>query len=170
MRLIFWMMFAVMLGVYLVMVLWSLPLIAMDAGGLPAFDMRPTGYSYDEAQAFLAALSPDGRAFYLDVQQWLDTAYPALLGVTLVMAFGVLFRGVLRWAAIVFALAGAVFDYLENAAVAEMLRVGSEGVTPDMVATASRWTLLKSGAVTLAMLMLVAALAMLVWRRVRRKA
>ena len=170
MRLIFWMMFAVMLGVYLVMVLWSLPLLMADAGGLPVFDLRPAGYSFDEAQAFLAALSPEGRAFYLDVQQWLDTAYPALMGVTLVMAFGFLFRGALRWIAIVFALAGAVFDYLENAAVAGMLRAGSEGITPDMVATASRWTLLKSGAVTLAMLMLIAGLVMLLWRRVRRKA
>jgi len=170
MRLIFWMMFAVMLGVYLVMVLWSLPLLMADAGGLPAFDLRPTGYSHDEALAFLAALSPEGRAFYLDVQQWLDTAYPALLGVVLVMAFGFLFRGALRWIAIVFALAGAVFDYLENAAVAGMLRAGAEGITPDMVATASRWTVLKSGAVTLAMLMLIAGLAMLLWRRVRRKA
>ncbi len=91
MRLIFWIMFAVMLGVYLVMVLWSLPLLMADAGGLPAFDLRPAGYSHDEAQAFLAALSPEGRAFYLDVQQWLDTAYPALLGVVLVMAFGFYF-------------------------------------------------------------------------------
>lgn len=169
MRLIFWMMFAVMLGVYLVMVLWSLPLLMADAGGLPVFDLRPMGYSFDEAQAFLAALSPEGRVFYLDVQQWLDTAYPALLGVTLVMAFRFLFRGALRWVAIAFALAGTVFDYLENAAVAGMLRAGSEGITPDMVATASRWTLLKSGAVTLAMLMLIAGLAMLVWRKVGRK-
>jgi len=43
MRLTFWMIFAVMMGVYLVMVLWSLPLIMADAGGLPAFDLRPTG-------------------------------------------------------------------------------------------------------------------------------
>ncbi len=61
---IFWLLFAVMLGDYLAMVLWSIPALSRDAGGLAVFDMRPGGYSFDEARAFLAALSPDGARFY----------------------------------------------------------------------------------------------------------
>ncbi len=159
MRLIFWLMFAVMMGVYLTMALWSIPKIVTDAGGLLAFDLRPMGYSFDEARAFITVLSDQGRAFYLDVQQMLDSAYPALMAVVLVMAFTHLLRGWQRWVAIVLALAGAGFDYMENAAVAVMLRAG-DGLTETMVTTASGWTVLKSGAVTLALLALIGGLVM----------
>ncbi len=167
MRLIFWLMFTVMTGVYLVMAVWSIPKIVADASGLLAFDMRPMGYSFDEARAFIAALSDQGRAFYLNVQQMLDSAYPALFAVVMVMAFSHLFTGWSRWVAMALALAGAGFDYMENAAVAVMLRAG-DGLTEAMVATASRWTVLKSGAVTLALLALIAGLVM-AWLA-RRKA
>ena len=159
MRLMFWLMFAVMLGVYLVMVLWSGPKVMADAGGLMMFDMRPFGYSFDEARAFIAALSEGGRAFYLNVQQMLDSAYPALFAVVMVMAFNHLFAGWPRWIAMALALAGAGFDYMENGAVAVMLRAG-DGLNAAMVATASGWTVLKSGTVALALLMLIAGLVM----------
>ncbi|WP_456391219.1 hypothetical protein [Profundibacter sp.] len=167
MRLIFWLMFAVMMGVYMTMVLWSGPKLMADAGGLMMFDMRPAGYSLAEAQAFMAALSDEGRAFYLNVQQMLDSAYPALFAVVMVMAFSSLFTGLPRWVAMALALAGAGFDYMENAAVAVMLRAG-DGLNEAMVASASQWTVLKSGAVTLALLMLIAGLVM-AWMA-RRKA
>lgn len=169
MRPIFWLMFAVMTGIYLLMALWSSPHIAADTGGLLMFDLRPTGYSFDEASAFLSALSEGGRLFYLNVQQVMDMAYPALLAVVLVMAFTHLFRGLPRILAIVLALAGSGFDYLENAAVAVMLQAG-DGLSEAMVATASRWTVLKSGAVTLALIMLLIGLGMAFMRRRRAKA
>ena len=37
------------LGVYATMILWTLPRIAAEAGGLAAFDMRPAGYALDVA-------------------------------------------------------------------------------------------------------------------------
>jgi len=166
MRLLFWLMFAAMTGVYMTMALWSIPKIMQDAGGLLAFDMRPAGYSFAEASAFLGALSDEGRAFYLNVQHMLDSAYPALFAVVMVMAFKLLFTGWARWGAMALALAGAGFDYMENAAVTLMLRAGG-GLTEEMVATASRWTVLKSGAVTLAFLALIAGLVML-WVRKRK--
>jgi len=161
MRLIFWALFAVMTGVYLTMVLWSLPII-VDAGhGRLPFDLHPAGYHFDFAVFFLEELSEEGRLFYLNVQQMLDSAYPALFGVVMTMAFVHLFRGYYRAAAIGFALAGMVFDYLENAAVAVLLQAGPRGhFTPEMVATASMWTQAKSVAVTLALLMLIAGLVM----------
>ena len=85
-RVAFWALFAVTNIVYLVMVVWSLPKVSEAAGGLVPFDMRPTGYSFEEAKAFLAALGPEGTAFYLHVQQRLDLLYPALLAATLFFA------------------------------------------------------------------------------------
>ncbi len=60
----FWVLFAAMMTVYLVMVLKTLPEIAASADGLKAFDVRPAGYSESQARAFLTALSDDGRALY----------------------------------------------------------------------------------------------------------
>jgi len=164
MRLIFWLLSAIMAGVYATMALWSIPKIVADAGGLMAFDMRPTGYSFGEAQAFLAALSDEGHGFYLNVQHMLDSAYPGLMAVVLVMAFKHLFHGWGRWVAIALAVAGGGFDYMENAAVAVMLRAG-DGLTEAMVATASLWTVLKSAAVTLALLALILGLVRAWWTR-----
>src|SRR5262249_46841707 len=48
------------------------------AGGLAPFDLRPFGYTVDEARALLHALSDIGRRYYADVQLQLDTASPAL--------------------------------------------------------------------------------------------
>ena len=170
MRLIFWALFAVMTGVYLTMVLWSLPII-VDAGqGRVPFDLRPAGYHFDYAVFFLEELSEEGRLFYLNVQQMLDSAYPALFGVVMTMAFVHLLRGYYRIIAIGFALAGMVFDYLENAAVAVLLLAGPRGYfTPEMVARASMWTQAKSVTVTVALLMLISGLVM-AWRRKRKVA
>ena len=97
---IFWLVFAAMLGNYLAMILWSIPRISAEAGGLAIFDMRPAGYSFEEAKTFLAALSPDGARFYVQVQHRLDSAYPALLAVTLgwaIIRLAPASWGVWRW-------------------------------------------------------------------------
>jgi hypothetical protein len=163
-QLAFWALFAVTMGVYATMLLWSLPAISAAAGGLVPFDMRPGGYHPSEARAFLAALSPDGAAFYRDVQHRLDIAYPALLAATLFFAFTALIPprlGAWRWfvALPVWIIAG--FDYAENAAVAAMIEAGAAGTTDEMVRGASRWTVLKSSATIVAMTIL---LALLGWR------
>jgi hypothetical protein len=147
MKAIFWLVFAATVAVYSLMAAWSLPRIAADAGGLLPFDLRPLGYSLEEAKAFLAALSEEGRAFYRDVQHLLDLAYPALLAATLALATLLLAPaswGSVRWLLAALALPGMVFDYCENRAVAGMLDAGVDGLTKEMVGAASRWTLLKS--------------------------
>ena len=85
-RVAFWILLVVTLAVYVVMINWSLPLIAERADGLRPFDLRPIGYDFDEAKAFLAALKPEGAEFYLGVQHKLDSIYPALLAATLFFA------------------------------------------------------------------------------------
>ncbi len=168
-RAAFWLVFAVTLGVYLVMLLWTLPAITAAAGGLAPFDLRPTGYSFDEARAFLAALTPEGTALYRTVQQRLDIAYPALLAATLVLAILLLSPSGLgrwRWLLAATALPGMVFDYLENAAVAAMLDGGAAALTPELAQAANRWTLLKSAFSTLAFTVLLVLLARWLFRRV----
>lgn len=164
----YWLLVVAMFAVYFTMVFWSLPTISAQAGGLVPFDMRPTGYSYEDAQAFLTALSDEGAQFYLRVQHSMDFAYPAMLA--LVLAIG-LWRQMRGWPRVLAAgiaalpVIGSASDYMENFAVAGMLRAGANGVTAEMVAHASQWTLIKSGATTIAML---ALLGLLIWAAIKK--
>ncbi|GGE39817.1 hypothetical protein [Actibacterium pelagium] len=169
----FWILVAVTLGVYLVMVFWSLPLIAEAAGGQTPFDMRPGGYSYDDAQAFLVALSPEGRAFYLSTQHKFDLIYPPLLGLMLGFALWHQLGGVpkpLRLISVLLCGAVTITDLWENALVAQMLRLDPTDLTTEIVAKASGVTVAKSTLTTIAMgLLLVAICVRALLRRKQRK-
>jgi hypothetical protein len=168
---LFWGLVALTVVVYALMLAWSLPIIAAAAGGLSPFDVRPGGYTFTDATAFLAALTPDGARFYAEIQQRLDIVYPALISATLFFAIAFLtpLRGGWQWAPALLALPVAMFDYFENHAVAMMLEAGMTGLTAAMVESASQWTVLKSIATTVAMLMLAALLCLkagkAAWRR-----
>jgi len=162
------MLFAVTMGIYTVMVVWSLPLITSAAGGLAPFDMRPTGYSETEGRLLLAALDGETRAFYLGTQQRLDLIYPVLLALTLSFAIWHLFRGMpayLRAVMVVFPILGAAFDYLENARVAVLLRLAEPGVSAGQIAAASQATLFKSGFTIVAMILVVGGLVGAILKR-----
>lgn len=164
--------FAATLAIYLVMVLWSLPRIAEGAGGLFPFDLRPGGYSVDDARAFLAAIDAETTAFYLTTQHRLDLLYPALLATSLAAGLIWSWRGWPRWLVggfILLGVLGAAADYTENARVAAMLRAGPEALTPEMVAAASTASLAKAGLTTLATLALIVGLLRRAWRRLRSK-
>jgi len=171
-RIAFWLLFAATLAVYAAMLAWTLPEITAAAGGLAPFDLRPSGYSFGEAKAFLAALSPEGKTLYLGAQHTLDAAYPGLLAATLYFAIAALAPagwGRWRWAAALVAVPGALFDYLENGAVTVMLNAGADGLTPDVVATADRWSVYKSWATTFAMSLFLVLLAASAWRLMAAK-
>ena len=171
-RLLFWAVVLATLAVYAVMLGWSIPAISDAAGGRAVFDMLPAGYSYAEAQAFLADLSPEGANFYLRVQHRLDLIYPALLAISTGWAM-VRLAPHWRWrpALLLAPIPGMVFDYLENRAVAVMLLAGADGLTPEMVAQASRFSQLKAIFSTLSLgLLLILILAWAFrrwWARVR---
>ena len=134
-RRLFWLLVGVTLAVYGAIVLWSLPHVASAAGGLAPFDMRVTGYSFADALQFVTALTPEGRDFYLNVQQRLDLFYPALESLTLFWSLAALLPRCWtfwRFAIAAAALPIAVFDYLENHAVAAMLIRRAGGI--DLVA------------------------------------
>ncbi len=165
MRRAFWASFVAAGAVYGIMVAWSLPFIAQSAGGLHPFDLRPMGYSFDEAAAFLSALSQEGRAFYLDVQLKLDLLYPALLGLMLILGFHMLFGKRLATVLGVLAMVAVASDYLENYLVSVMLQRDVALLDANLVALASFWTISKSLANTLCFLALLIGALFWAWRR-----
>ena len=168
---LFWAVVFATVAVYAVMLGWSIPAISDAAGGRAVFDILPAGYSYAEAQAFLAALSPDGADFYLRVQHRLDLIYPALLAISTGWA---MVRLAPRWrwrlALLLAPIPGMVFDYLENRAVAAMLSAGADGLTPEMVAQASRYSQLKAIFSTLSLGLLLVLILAWAYRRWRARA
>jgi len=162
---IFWGLLAAMLAACLSMNLWSAPKIEALAGGLRLFDMRLTGYSFAEAQAFVAAIGDRGVALYLGPQLWLDMLFPALLGGVLFLLYRWLFPGLPVWIVAAVALAAVAVDYGENARIAAMLRAGPEAMTPAMVAAASRLTVTKWGFALFGLAMVIVGAVLRLWRR-----
>jgi len=141
---IYWLVVAATVTNYLIMVLWSLPLISEMADGAVPFDMRPGGYSVEDSRLFLTVISDQGRDFYLNTQQLLDFLYPTLFSITVAIALVHLLPRYWGWTLAILAIAAGVFDHLENRAVAVMLRLQPDALTENMVHTASNWTLAKS--------------------------
>ena len=165
---VYWIVFAVTLAVYGTMLAWSLPTVAASAEGLTPFDMRPGGYSFAEAEAFLTALSAEGVSFYRDVQLRLDIAYPPLLAVTVGWAIWWLLPahwGLWRALAVLPAVAGMVFDWMENSAIHGLLQAGTTRLTEQMVSAASFYSQAKAVASTASFTLLILTLA---WWGVRR--
>jgi len=136
----FWIVFALTLVNYLAMLLYSTPILDKMSGSLAIFDLRLTGYDLAQAKALLSALGDDGISFYLNVQQMLDFTFPALLGLTLMLAIILLAParfGRWRYALALVAIVGMVFDYMENAAVRLMLLSGPDDINQQIVAMAS---------------------------------
>ena len=158
---IFWTIVAIAVIDYLVMVVWSLPYIANQAGGLMPFDVRPTGYSLEEAKAFVGALSTKGNVFYLSMQHMLDTVFPIMEAIAVGWGIFMLMpesRGVVRWVAVIPAIAGMVFDLLENRQVGVMLTTGAGDLTAEIVSRGSMFTITKSILVTVSFLILASLL------------
>jgi hypothetical protein len=153
-----------------VMVFWTLAYLRRTAGGLEPFDLRPFGYTPEEARALLYALSSIGRNYYADVQLQLDTAYPAVYAVS---------RGMLlfwltapgrtatrpiplpaRFALLTLPLATAWFDYFENEGIAAMLVAGPQA-GDELIENTSFWTRAKSlvGLATELVCVMLAAIA-----------
>lgn len=111
-------------AIYVVMINVTLSYIEVVSGQLP-FDMRPLGYSQQDAVALLSGLGAEGRTYYLTRQIPLDMAYPALLALTLV--------SLMRWfdqvmpnsglvrVGIFLSVGAALCDYGENTGIAVML-------------------------------------------------
>lgn len=139
--------------------------------GLRPFDMRPAGYSVEEARALLEALGPDGRRYYLTRQIPLDLVYPALMALFLISA--------LAWAARVapfarlvragvwLSVGAAAADYLENIGISLMILGWPE--PPDrLIHAASLASVAKSGLTTVAACLVLGLVGVRIYRNRRR--
>lgn len=124
-----WLLPAVTALAYAVLVFGFGPMV--DAGGQPPFDLRAAGYDLTQAQAFLAALTPQGRAAYLGPVRINDTVFPVLMGLTL--ALPLWRRG---WLWVLPAVLYTALDLAENAAIADLLRNGAREEVQVFVASA----------------------------------
>lgn len=167
-RAAYWSVVALTLAIYGAMVGWTLPGIMREAGGLTPFDLRPMGYTVEQARAFLAALGTKGRDLYLGPQHLLDLFYPPLLAAVLIGAVRALIPWLwLQLALALLALGGMTADYVENTRVAAMLL--HEGPVPAaLVAQASWATQAKSLLTSLVALAVCAGVARAVWMKWRR--
>ena len=162
---IFWFFLAAMLVPWLGMNIWSAPKIEALSGGLRLPEMRLTGYSFEDSQVFLAAIGDEGRDFYLGAQLWLDMLFPPLLAAVLFLCFRWLYPGLTGLSIGTASLSSVVIDYLENAAVAAMLRIGPVALTPEMAATANQWTTAKWGLAFIGLATLIVGIGLRIWRR-----
>lgn len=144
--------------IYGLMVTVTLAHIEAVSGYVP-FDMRPLGYNPQDAAALLDGLSAKGRGYYLSHQIPLDTAYPALLSLTLV--------SLMRWfgqnmpthlfvrVGIILSVGAVLCDYVENLGIVAMILrwpdISTSLVYASSVATVAK-SVLTTAAVTLVML------------------
>lgn len=102
-----------------------LNLVQIIAFGAPfgvsaAPDFRITGYSVADARAFLDAIGDSGRGVFFGYFRWLDTVFPPLLALSLVILFRQirpLRRGLVVGLFALLPLAYLVADLAENAAL-----------------------------------------------------
>lgn len=136
---------------FAMMLVYSTPRLLGAANGMLFFDLRIMGYSTEFATTYTNTISNEGRLFYLWQQSTLDTFFPALLALSLLLT---LYRLAPRLPVLFLSpIAGALFDYYENAAVARILL----GASPDegLVKMASLLTSLKFASVALSLLAII---------------
>ena len=155
--------------IYLIMINITLEYIE-TLSGLQPFDMRPGGYSPEQANALLNALGADGNRYYLTRQIPLDLMYPALMAITLISIF--------KWLATKYvaqkltkigvwlSLGAAVADYLENVGIVVMILNWPEPQIY-LVHAASTASIAKAGLTTLAVLAVVIGLTIWAYDRTR---
>lgn len=149
-----WLITAVAVIIYVIMIGVTLPHLSGIAGGMAVFDMRPFGYDFGTAQELLTRLGAEGTAYYQNVQFRIDSAYPVLLCLTIIFwtiaaarrwqGYGLPLASPVLAAILATAVIGNAADLGENAAVSAMLVVGARAITPHMVDTASLFTLAKT--------------------------
>jgi hypothetical protein len=144
------------------------------AGGLKPFDIRPMGYSYDEARAFLDAIGEQGRAYYLNPELVIDTIYPPLYAISRGLALWWLtipgrvrnrpLPLSVRYALIAVPITMASLDVIENGCIATMIWTWPN-LAPGLVTVSSLATQVKIllGALTEALMGGLALMWLLRW-------
>ena len=137
---------------------------------LEIFDLRTTGYSLNQARILLESLGPQGTDIYKGPQQILDIFYPAFLTTSIILAMYILAPvhwGYRRNLLIFVPLPAMTMDYLENALIHIMLKIGPDGITREIVELASNSTVLKFQFYGIAALTTALLTAHWAWRKRR---
>lgn len=152
-------------SIYLLMIKVTLAHIETVSGHVP-FDMRPLGYSPEDAATLLEALGAEGRAYYLSYQIPLDTLYPATLALALIATLLRIGQRIpdskLVRLGIALSASSALFDYIENLGIVALIW-SWPSISGPLVYAASTATITKSVITTLAIL--VVLLSGIVWTR-----
>ena len=165
--------FTMTMAIYLLMLLYSIPLVESFAPNTALFDLSPSGYSYQHALSLLEELGNEGRQIYLSRQLPLDFIYPGLFGFSYTLMLFWLFSKSVKDASRLFYLAfipalGGLFDYLENFFIIRMINAFPD-LSPGLVQVASTFTLLKSIFTTIFFLLLFAGFAAFVFTKTKTK-
>lgn len=144
-------------AIYVLMITGTLAHIQAVSGHVP-FDMRPVGYSPQDAVALLNGLGVEGRQYYLQRQIPLDTLYPALLALTLIFTmrwFGTrIANDRLVRVGILLSVGAALCDYAENLGIVAMI-LNWPSPSDTLVYASSAASVSKSGFTTVAIMCLM---------------
>jgi len=165
--------FTLTMAIYLLMLLYSIPLVESFAPNTALFDLSPSGYSYQHAVSLLEELGNEGRQIYLSRQLPVDFVYPGLFGFSYTLLLIWLFSKSVKDTSKIFYLAfipalGGLFDYLENIYIIRMINAFPD-LSARLVQVASTFTLLKSIFTTVFFLLLFAGFAAFVFTKNKAK-
>lgn len=178
-----WLVAALLAGngaLWAVMFFGTLAHLQALAGGAAPFDIRPLGYSYEEARSFLEAIGEQGRAYYFHPELILDTVYPPFYALSRGLALwwltmpGRLYDGPVpqrwRWTLVAFPVVMAICDSVENVSIAKMLWSWPD-LSPGLVQVSSLATRVKflAGVFTEILMAALAIAALLRWQRLPRQ-
>lgn len=153
-------------AIYLIMITVTLAHIEAVSGHVP-FDMRPVGYSPQDATELLGGVGVEGRQYYLQRQIPLDTLYPALLALTLIFAMRWFGKRIaneqLERVGIILSVGAALCDYAENLGIVIMIQSWPD-VSDSLVYASSAATISKSVLTTLAFFCLMLIGFLWAWR------
>lgn len=153
--------------VYAVMITITIPYISKDINNLAIFDMRPMGYSVNDALEILDNLSTDRLKYYKTVQLSLDILYPFLVAIYGLFAFAEIRKKIkITKLSYILPIMICVFDYLENMMIYIML-VGNS--SPIIIKTASSFTIIKSMSTVVFQTILIICLIYIFIKKIRNK-
>ena len=124
----------------LVMNLILIPQIESTTEGFRCFDMNSFGYTYEQAQQFLALLSEQGRNTYLHIQLPLDFVYP--IAYCIFFSLAILYLSKRKTLLIAAPILLAAFDYTEN--ICSIIMLKSTELSKSLASFASFVTVFKS--------------------------
>ncbi len=134
------------------------------SGGLKSPDYRFTGYTYEQFATWLDYIGPNGAQLYLSwMPMGLGRVFPALAGVSIALIFHAVSNQFPRYQSrstpfktllpIALALPYVIFDYFENAVIADAIVAGGNA-GPSLIAFASSLTVSKFSFLAIALLII----------------